>query len=103
MSDPSHDRFACDERFPAAEVLRLTRRAIADQQLELSGLRVLTEAAVGYGRVTAVIAAMAGAEAVFAIGRDTPQASRKAAEEQTLWLARLAGVHERIRFFSTRL
>jgi hypothetical protein len=103
MSDPGHDRFACDARFPAAAVLRLIRRAATEQQLDLSGLRVLTEAGVGYSRATAVIAALAGADAVFAVGRDTPQASRKAAEEQTMWLARLAGVHERVRFYSTRL
>ena len=103
MSDPGHDRFACDERFPAAEVLRQIRRAVGEQQLALTGLRVLTEASVGYARVTPVIAAMAGADAVFAVCRDTPQASRKAAEEQTTWLARLAGVQERVRFYSTRL
>jgi hypothetical protein len=103
MTGAPHDRFACDERFPAAAVLRLARRAVARHQLDLSGLRVLTEATVGYGRVTAVLAAMAGADAVFAVSRDTPQASRKAAEEQTAWLARLAGVQERVQLFSTRL
>lgn len=103
MSSYADDRFACDDRFPAAEVLRLIRRSVAEARLDLSGLRVLTEATVGYGRVTPIIAALAGADSVFAIGRDTPQASRKQAEAQTEWLARLAGVQDSIRFYSTRL
>ena len=103
MGDDHHDRLACDGRFPAAAVLRLIRHAVGERRLDLTGLRVLTEAGVGYARVTPVIAALAGADEVFAVGRDTPQAGRKDAAEQTAWLARLAGVSDRVRLVSTRL
>jgi len=103
MSDHQQDRFACDGRFPAAEVLRLVRTAVREHRLDLTGLRVLTEAGVGYARVTPVIAAVAGADEVFAVGRDTAQAGRRAAVEQTAWLARLAGVPDRVHLLSTRL
>lgn len=96
-------RFACDERFPWRRTLRLVKRAIAADRLDLGGLRVLTEAAVGYQRLTPVIAALAGADAVFAVGRDSVSASRRDAEAQTAWLAGVAGVQERIHFYPTRL
>ena len=96
-------RFARDERFPWRRTLRLVERAIAGRRLDLSGLRVLTEAAVGYRRLTPIIAALAGADEVYAVGRDSADASRRDAEAQTGWLAGVAGVQDRIRFFPTRL
>ena len=51
--------------------MRLIRRAIERTRLDLKGLRVLTEASVGYRRVTPVIAALAGADEVYAVGRDS--------------------------------
>ena len=65
-----------------AQAVRLIYRAIADRRLDLSGLRVLTEAGVGLGRLTAVLAAVAGAE-VFAVCRDTVEGTRRDAESQT--------------------
>jgi hypothetical protein len=103
MPPSTHSRFACDERFPARQVLRLCRRAIVGQGLDLRGLRVLTEATVGYRRVAPVIAALAGADEVHAVSRDTAQAARKEAEAQTAWLATAAGVRERIHLVPTRL
>ncbi len=97
------DRFACDDRFPVRRVLRLCRRAIATRGLDLTGLRVLTEATVGYRRVAAVIAALAGADEVFAVSRDTAQAARKEAEAQTSWLADAAGVRQSVHCVPTRL
>jgi len=96
-------RFACDDRFPWRRVLRLAEREIADRHLDLGGLRVLTEAAVGYRRLTSVLAALAGAAEVYAVGRDSAGASRRDAEAQTGWLADVAGVRDRVRFFPTRL
>ena len=87
MPDLQHPRFACDESFPGRQVLRLARRAIERYRLDLRGLRVLTEASTGYRRATPVIAALAGADEVYAIGRDTAQAARKEAEAQTAYLA----------------
>jgi hypothetical protein len=66
-------------------------------------MTVLTEASIGYQRVTPVIAALAGAEAVYAVGRDTAGAARREAEEQTATLAAAAGVGERIHLVSSRL
>lgn len=104
MSRPRDEAaFACDERFPAAQVLRLLRRAVVRHDLDLRGLRVLTEAGVGYRRVAPVLAALAGADEVYAIGRDTPAASRREADEQTAYLAELAGVAAHVKLFPTRL
>ena len=97
------DRFACDDRFPGLEIVRLIRRAIESTRLDLKGLRVLTEASVGYRRVTPAIAALAGADEVYAVGRDSVTASRKAAEEQTAYFAELAHVGARVKLLSTRL
>lgn len=96
-------RFAADERFPWRRVLRLAERAIAARRLDLSGLRVLTEAATGYQRLTPVIAALAGADEVYAVGRDSAGASRRDAEAQTAWLAGVAGVQDRVHLVTTRL
>ena len=99
----SADYLACDASFPGLELLRLAEAAIARTRLDLTGLRVLTEAAVGYRRVTPIIAALAGAERVYAVGRDSVQASRREAEEQTAYFARLARVEERVTLLPTRL
>jgi hypothetical protein len=96
-------RCACDDRFPGRQVVRLMKRAVAAHRLDLGGLRVLTEAGVGYRRVTAVLAALAGADEVYAVARDTPQTSRRDAEAQTAWLAARAGVESRVHLLPTRL
>jgi hypothetical protein len=83
--------------------VRLIRREIERTRLDLRGLRVLTEAAVGYRRVTPVIAALAGADEVYAVGRDSAAASRKEAEEQTAYFADLSRTGARVKLISTRL
>ena len=97
------DRYACDARFPGLQTVRLIRRALESTRLDLKGLRVLTEASVGYRRITPVIAALAGADEVYAVGRDSVAASRKEAEEQTAYFAELAHVGARVKLLSTRL
>src|SRR5512137_3227014 len=97
------DRYACDARFPGLQTVRLIRRAIEITRLDLKGLRVLTEASVGYRRITPVLAALAGADEVYAVGRDSAAASRKEAEEQTAYFAELARVGTRVKLLSTRL
>ena len=89
---PDLDRYACDARFPGLQIVRLIRREIERTRLDLKGLRVLTEASVGYRRIAPVVAALAGADEVYAVGRDSVAASRKEAEEQTANLAELARV-----------
>jgi hypothetical protein len=103
MNDVPDPRCACDDTFPGRHVLRLVRRSIERHRLDLHGLRVLTEAGVGYRRVTPVIAALAGAAEVYAVARDSVQTSRKEAEQQTQYLAGLAGVQDRVHVLPTRL
>lgn len=66
-----------------ARLLRLIRNAISFLEIDLSGLTVLTEAASGSFVVTPVIAAMAGAERVIALTRDSPYATAKEVIAQT--------------------
>jgi hypothetical protein len=103
VSDATDPRDACDDRFPGRQIMRLIRRAIERHRLDLTGLRVLTESGVGYRRVTPVIAALAGADQVYAVGRDTVRSARKDAESQTAYLAALAGVQDRVQMLATRL
>jgi len=49
---PPTPAMPADDRFPGRQILRLIRRAIERHRLDLTGLRVLTEAGVGYRRVT---------------------------------------------------
>lgn len=103
MNDVPDPRCACDDTFPGRHVLRLIRRSIERHRLDLAGLRVLTEAGVGYRRVAPAIAALAGAVEVYAVARDSVQSSRKEAEQQTEYLARLAGLQDRVHILPTRL
>ncbi len=103
MQPTADPRYACDDAFPGRHVLRLIRRAVERHRLDLGGLRVLTEAGVGYRRVTPVIAGLAGAAEVYAVARDSFEASRREAEEQTAYLCAVAGLGERVRFVANRL
>ena len=82
-----------------AAILDSIRRRIADLQLDLTGLNVVTEAATGAYACTAVIAAMAGAASVRAVARDTRRyGSYEDAVTVTLQLAQAGSVAERISF-----
>lgn len=81
----------------AADALELIERRIEALGLDLSGLNVVTEAATGAYACTAVIAAMAGARSVLAVGRDTRRHGSFAdAARQVHALAAEAGVAGRI-------
>lgn len=54
---------------------RLIREAISDMSLDLRGMSVLTEAASGSFALTPLIAALGGAERVFAVTRDSAYGS----------------------------
>jgi hypothetical protein len=95
-------RFACDGRFPAQRVIRLIQARITSYDLDLAGLTVLTEAATGYYRVTPVIAALAGAQRVLALARDTRFGTVDQARAQTAYLASQAGVHKKIEVVTNR-
>ena len=82
---------------PRAALAPLMERRIAALGLDLTGLEVITEAATGAYAATAVIAAMAGAGRVLAVGRDTRRhGSFEDAATETLGLAAEAGVAGRI-------
>ena len=82
--------------FSVNRLVALMRRAIAATGLDLSGMKILTEAASGAYGVTAVIAAMAGARQVHAFSRSSRHGS---VSEVTDWISQLAcaaSVAERI-------
>lgn len=88
-------------RAPAAsdsgEILASIRARIEALKLDLAGLTVVTEAATGAYACTPVIAAMAGAERVHAIGRASARYGSVAdAERAVMTLAERAGVAGRI-------
>jgi hypothetical protein len=72
------------------------RAAIDRCGLDLTGLAVLTEAASGAYAVTPVIAAMAGAEHVYAVGRDSPYGRFDDVADNLRNLAAAAGVGDRL-------
>ena len=70
-----------------ARCRRLVDEAIKDLNLDLTGLTVLTEAATGLFSLTASIAALAGAERVMIIAKQSRYGSVDEAIEATLALA----------------
>ncbi len=77
-------------------LLRLMRSAVADCALDLTGRVVMTEAASGPYVVTPVLAAMAGAREVIAVTRTTRYGTVEDIRRDTLALAELPGVRDRI-------
>jgi hypothetical protein len=76
--------------------------AVERCRLDLKGKTVLTEAACGAYVVTPVLAACAGADRVYAMTRSTSHGTVGEAAAQTLELARLAGVRDRIEIVTDR-
>ncbi len=85
-----------------ARLVTLIRRTIAALELDLSGLTVLTEAASGAYVVTPLIAALAGAEQVFALTRDSRYAAAEDVIRQTEALAELCDVPGRVEVHTRR-
>lgn len=75
---------------------RLIRQAVDDLELDLRGTCVLTEAASGPFVVTAPMAALAGADRVVAVTRDSKFGTSDQVFEATLRLAESLGCSERI-------
>ena len=73
-------------------LLTLMQAAIQCCELDLHDAIVLTEAASGAYVVTPVLAAMAGAQRVFAMTRTSRYGTIEQVREQTQQLAELAGV-----------
>jgi hypothetical protein len=83
-------------------LVTLMHEAIARLRLDLSGAVALTEAASGAYVVTPVLAAMAGADQVFAITRTTKYGSFEEISANTRFLAKLAGVESRLEIITQK-
>jgi hypothetical protein len=75
---------------------RIIREAIADQELDLAGLTVYTEAASGPYLYTPVLAAVAGADRVYAQTADSGYATKEEVLATTERAAAELGVGDRI-------
>jgi hypothetical protein len=80
----------------AERLISLMREAVDRCGIVLSGLQVLTEAASGSYVVTPVLAAMAGAQRVFAIAKTTRHGTQEQIRQTTTALARCAEVEDKI-------
>jgi len=83
-------------------LVALMHEAIARLRLDLSGAVVFTEAASGAYAVTPVLAAMAGADRVFAVSRTTKHGSFEEISADTRRLATLAGVAPRLEIIAQK-
>lgn len=87
--------------FSPVRLRTLVKLAVAQMELDLSGLTVLTEAATGAYAVTAVLAAMAGAKHVYAFARPGRHGTVADAKRETLDLAAPLGSADRIEILET--
>jgi len=76
--------------------LRLIRNSIHKFELDLNGWTVLTEAASGYWGLTQFIAAMAGADRVFSLTRNSSYGSVSDIARTTYEIAARLGLQDRI-------
>lgn len=83
-------------------LVSLMRQTIDSCDLQLQNAIVLTEAATGAYAVTPVVAAMAGAEKVFAITRSSRYGTIEQVKALTEQLADIAGVSGRIEFITEK-
>lgn len=78
----------------AARVVGLASKCVEDMRIDLRGAIVLTEAATGAYAITPIIAALAGADRVYAFTRPTRFGTVEDVLRQTLHLAAQAGVED---------
>lgn len=83
-------------------VKRIIEQAVSTFKLDLSGLTVLTEAATGLYVLTPMIAALARAESVLALTRDSRYGKVAEVHRNTMKLAELLGVEEKIDVIADR-
>jgi hypothetical protein len=83
-------------------LVALMQAAVERCHLDLSGAVVLTEAASGPYVVTPLLAALAGADKVFALARTTPYGSIEDVVAHTFELERLIGQRGRIEIVSEK-
>lgn len=80
----------------------LIQDSISTFSLDLSGLAVLTEAATGYYMLTPLIGALAGADGVYVLSRDSRFGKAKDIYRETKQLARVWKVEDRIEILVDR-
>ncbi len=83
-------------------LVSLMRQAVERCDLQLQNAIVLTEAATGAYAVTPVVAAMAGAEKVFALTKSSRYGTIEQVKTLTQQLADIAGVSGRIEFITEK-
>ncbi len=83
-------------------IFRIIQEDLKKFNLNLVGLKVLTEAATGYFALTPIIAALAGAERVFALTKDSEFGSVKNVTETVLSLAKKCNVGQKIEILLSR-
>jgi hypothetical protein len=83
-------------------LVALMQEAVARLKLDLSGAVTLTEAASGAYVVTPILAAMAGADQVFAFSRTTIYGGFEEIRANTQRLAKLAGVEPRLKIIKQK-
>jgi len=77
-------------------IKRIVNNAINKFELDLSGLIIFTEAATGNYLYTPIIAALGGAEKVYAITKDSKYGKKETVKEKTLETAKLFGIEDKI-------
>lgn len=81
---------------------RLAQSAIQKFSLSLRGLNIFTEAASGYFMFTSIIAALAGAQKVYALAKDSRHGKAADICDATMFLARHLKIEDRIEILFSR-
>jgi hypothetical protein len=84
------------EQFEAARIRAFIRGTIRKFDLDLRGLKVFTEAASGVYRYTPLIAALAGAEKVFAVAADSRYGNKEKIRQDIDREALALGVSDKV-------
>ena len=83
-------------------IKNIINQSISTFQLNLSGLTILTEAATGYYILTPIIAALARADYVLALTRDSKYGQVAEVRRETMKLARTWNVDDKIKVINDR-
>lgn len=79
-------------KFNESRLKRICEQSIRQLNLDLTGLKVVTEAATGLFAITPVIAALAGAQEVVCLGKDNVYGTYEEAQSNIIELARKWGI-----------
>jgi hypothetical protein len=82
--------------YDSNSLLKIIKKTFTDIPLNLNGIQVLTEAASGVFGVTPILAALAGADHVYALGKDSRFGSFKEVKENLENISNELGILDRI-------